>query len=592
MSNFNSFPGGWRIIDDALSKWNLNKWTIKESLPILHEKFGIPLFFKISVKDRDTAPYGKIISISEGDFGLPHKDLYLIDESSEIIQSYLELLANVFKLFDRTSEEAKKFAKIIYNYEKRIVKDAYYLNKEIPSSGEIIQLGRLVQEVSSLGVYDTIKVVFSKTRLPDSADIWVEDLEKLKEVSRIVSSTEASVLNDIVAWSIIRNLLPYLSKDFQNIRAQFYYDMYHIDTLEPIWYKCTETVNSFVPVGIEVLRLQNQPRLQTSIQSKEYIQSIFDQIKESINSEINDAIWISEGLSKYLMDNVSKMTIQIGVPETVIRDERFLESYYSEYLPQTISFVENVEQLWVFEKTIMEKQLGELTEKDELMYEMFPVSRTKFTAVRYSSNLNKLLIQDNLLRHNYFDTEIPLSINFARIGTDIAEALIEAVQTLSHRYSNDVRSSKPLPYGAIIESQTTKCLKLPKPLGILPIDAQRTQLISLSAVKLTKTALIQVLHKLKKQEIDVFQYFGHHLTNGDFQRLPSLRKYDAHQLFDLTLMQRHCSYANIKYKRLKPFIENVLSEDRRFENLWNNVRVLRKDFDCSSQKTVKCENIL
>lgn len=52
------------------------------------------------------------------------------------------------------------------------------------------------------------------------------------------------------------------------------------------------------------------------------------------------------------------------------------------------------------------------------------------------------------------------SINFARIGTDITEALIEAIQFLSYRYSNDVRSSKPLPYGNIIESRTTECLKL------------------------------------------------------------------------------------------------------------------------------------
>lgn len=87
-NNFLILTGGWRIIDDALSKWNLQKWVIKESLPILQEKFGISLFFKISVKDRDTVPYGKIISISEGDFGLPHKDLYLIDESSEVSNRY------------------------------------------------------------------------------------------------------------------------------------------------------------------------------------------------------------------------------------------------------------------------------------------------------------------------------------------------------------------------------------------------------------------------------------------------------------------------------------------------------------------------
>lgn len=147
--------------------------------------------------------------------------------------------------------------------------------------------------------------------------------------------------------------------------AQFHYDTFQIDRLEPMWYQCTDTVNSFVPVGLEVLRLQNQKRLRTSIESKEYIQTIFDHIKVVINEEINEAVWISEGLSKYLIDNVAKMSIQIGVPEDVVMDERFLEKFYSEYLPQTISFVENVEQLWTFEKTILEKQLGEIPELDE-----------------------------------------------------------------------------------------------------------------------------------------------------------------------------------------------------------------------------------
>lgn len=42
------------------------------------------------------------------------------------------------------------------------------------------------------------------------------------------------------------------------------------------------------------------------------------------------------------------------------------------------------------------------------MYEMFPVSGIKYSPVRYSNNLNKLIIQDNLLRHNYFSKDIPM----------------------------------------------------------------------------------------------------------------------------------------------------------------------------------------
>lgn len=48
------------------------------------------------------------------------------------------------------------------------------------------------------------------------------------------------------------------------------------------------------------------------------------------------------------------------------------------------------------------------SECSRLMYEMFPVSGIKYSPVRYSNNLNKLIIQDNLLRHNYFSKDIPM----------------------------------------------------------------------------------------------------------------------------------------------------------------------------------------
>lgn len=84
-----------------------------------------------------------------------------------------------------------------------------------------------------------------------------------------------------------------------------------------------------------------------------------------MSSAITDAIWINDGLSKYLTEKLGKIRIQVGVPNSVIQDERFVETFYSEYLPETIQFVKNVEQHWVFEKTLMEKQLWEQGSESE-----------------------------------------------------------------------------------------------------------------------------------------------------------------------------------------------------------------------------------
>lgn len=175
------------MIDDSLSQWHKKKWSIQETLPKLQNQYGVSLFYKISVIDRPSPPYGKIIAITEGDLGMPHKDLYLIDQNSKIVQLYKELLQNTLKLFDRSSEKVRHVAEAIYNYERRIVSDAYYINGgEV--KGEIVRLEKLKKELHSLAIFDTINGMFPKTK--DSTEIWIEDFDKLRALARVISTTD------------------------------------------------------------------------------------------------------------------------------------------------------------------------------------------------------------------------------------------------------------------------------------------------------------------------------------------------------------------------------------------------------------------
>lgn len=72
------------MVEDGLSQWSQKKWTIQHTLPVLHSRFGVSLFFEIHVIDRPSPPFGKIIAISEGELGLPHKDLYSVDSGSKV----------------------------------------------------------------------------------------------------------------------------------------------------------------------------------------------------------------------------------------------------------------------------------------------------------------------------------------------------------------------------------------------------------------------------------------------------------------------------------------------------------------------------
>lgn len=107
----------------------------------------------------------------------------------QIIQFYKELLQNTLKLFDRSSEESRQFADVIYSYERRVVNDGFNINGgEV--KGQIEKLGKLKVELSSIALYETINAMFPKTK--DSTEVWIEDFDKLRAIARVVSSTDAT----------------------------------------------------------------------------------------------------------------------------------------------------------------------------------------------------------------------------------------------------------------------------------------------------------------------------------------------------------------------------------------------------------------
>ena len=74
------FVEGWRIFtDDRASQ----SWSLHESLPIVQSVFGASPFFKVSVQGR-TSGDGNIITISEGELGLPDEQFYALKDSHPV----------------------------------------------------------------------------------------------------------------------------------------------------------------------------------------------------------------------------------------------------------------------------------------------------------------------------------------------------------------------------------------------------------------------------------------------------------------------------------------------------------------------------
>lgn len=83
------FAGGWQAF--AITN-RLQNWDYKSALRHLQTKFGIFPYYRVSVENSYTMPYDYIITLDEGELGLPDKFFYGPDADEEVVRGYKLLL--------------------------------------------------------------------------------------------------------------------------------------------------------------------------------------------------------------------------------------------------------------------------------------------------------------------------------------------------------------------------------------------------------------------------------------------------------------------------------------------------------------------
>lgn len=81
--------GGWQAFRDSK---RLQDWDYKKALPHIHTKYGIFPYYKVSVENGFNNPHDYVITLDEGEIGLPDKYFYGTDVDEEVVRGYKLLL--------------------------------------------------------------------------------------------------------------------------------------------------------------------------------------------------------------------------------------------------------------------------------------------------------------------------------------------------------------------------------------------------------------------------------------------------------------------------------------------------------------------
>ncbi|XP_067639210.1 protein gone early isoform X2 [Eurosta solidaginis] len=616
---------GWQAFRDSN---RLQNWEYKKALVHLQAIYGIFPYYKVSVENRFNKPHEYVVTLDEGEIGLPDRYFYSIDPNDEIVRGYKLLLRDFAINMGIVSREADLFADEIFHYEKRIVTHIDSVKQSDESKlNEIKTLAEMKTIAPSLPIFESLQAIFSHTKISDETEILIRDVNVFRELSTVVSTSDKKPINNFIIWALARHLLPHLSREYRNLVENFDHSIYGRTATYPRWMICSQIVRDWLQFAIDALQQQQTAEL-TKIKryaSQDYkhgksnsafypsksqgndafLRLMFYSLQNQLRDSVKRANWIEKRVKSYIIDKLITMRLQIGIPEEAITEKSYIKDYYNELLLNNLYFVEHLESIWSFRKVRMESKLKAMNIVDTIVSEMY--TRQSPQSIRYSNILNMLIISRSIAASDYYDYRYPIPVNFARIGTDILEVLIDSIYTFVEQYkaehsilTNESLSAQfDLPKVDInCLLHTTKAQTSTHELNKLSAHALRSFHYTLSAAKIAARAQTNFIEAIDTGSPIIGASIDQGLTYENLRlkqrhRMPGLRSFNENELFTLAYMQKHCStmIAGKDYAPVKPHVEQQLAENYLFNATWQQIQFLPRSTRCSTN-ALSCSYIL
>lgn len=199
----------------------------------------------------------------------------------------------------------------------------------------------------------------------------------------------------------------------------------------------------------------------------DFVKMLFYHLRNTFRSAISDASWIDTKFSDFVNYRLSNIRLQLGIPQSILRNHNYIQQYYHEFIINEINFMGNIQQHWNIEKKILGNLLkGNLTEENRVVFEMFSTSRNGDNRkVKYLKDLNLVIVDREIMRPPYYHYKYPLAVNLGRIGTDLASILLEAAFEIGEEYKEILFTENQytaqeddILYKNTLEGESVKCI--------------------------------------------------------------------------------------------------------------------------------------
>jgi endothelin-converting enzyme/putative endopeptidase len=357
--------------------------------------------------NQDFADSSRVIAFtSAGGLGLPDRDYYTKDDdkSKDIRAKYVAHVQKMFELAGTAPAAAKAAAEKVMEIETALAKASLTrVDKRDPY--------KLFHKVDAKGLQALTPsfdwVAFQKALGMKPLNTFnVTEPEFMKEFEKQLTTQKLDDIKTYLQWHLLRNMAPFLSKDFVNENFGFFSKTLRgVPELKPRWKRCVTLVDG--QLG-EALGQEFVARAFSADLKKKTLR-MTKQVEAAMEEDIKSLTWMSDETKKRALQKLHTIVNKIGYPDKWRN--------YGPVMVKRNDFAGNVLRGNVYEAKYQLAKIGKPLDRGE--WAMTPPTVNAY----YNAQMNDINFPAGVLQPPLYDPKMDDAPNYGNTGGTIGHEL-------------------------------------------------------------------------------------------------------------------------------------------------------------------------
>lgn len=369
----------------------------------LHNVGFKPFFVSGSYTDFKNADRN-IMLIFQGGISLPVRDLYLIEETQEIRDKYVEHITKMFQLTGTDADLAAQKAQHVLAFETELAKNSLPIEEcQDPNNLYHITSRKELQAFTPLFDWGTY---FETIGAPAFDSLNVASPDFIASLNGIIQETDFNTIKDYLKWKVITSSAPLLSDDLVTEDFNFFDKyLYDIEAQEPRWRRVLNKTSNCLGEAIGQLYVEKF----FPAEAKQRVMHLVENLRAALRERIKSLDWMSDETKANALRKLDCFEVNIGYPD------KWLDYSNFEVTPE--SYFQNIRRARRFERTLDIAKVGKPVDKEE--WDMEPQTIN----ARYNPDMNRLTFPAAVLQPPFFNMDADDAVNYGAIGQAIGHEM-------------------------------------------------------------------------------------------------------------------------------------------------------------------------